>query len=468
LRAFASEGPASVSGGRLYAVNTAAGIAAVILVTFVTIPLFSVRATMIGAVVLLAATAAALAAASRPLGPRVLPVPVLAAAVATTAIVATPDWRPSLFATAVYRYADRYATMSRAEFEAVRNPRTSPVLFDEDGYVARVTVVGPSRDPSLLLDGKGASAGGDVPTETLLAQLPILIHGAPRRVLVIGHGAGVTTRSALVHERIEEVVSIEIEKKVLDCGPLFGSPDEPPDARLRLVENDGRNFLLATSSKFDVICSQPSNPWVSGAAPLFTAEAYRAGFRKLAEGGVFCQWLQTYEMSDPNLRVLVRTFAGEFPHVAMFTSTAAGNVFLIGSAREITLDRRRLDSLGSGHLGVQLRRALIESPAGVLALFCFRDDDLRAFAGMDGPRNTDDTALIEFALPFDLFTNRTDELHATLRRASRGLPALVSWPADIPAEARAMDWANWARSFESAKKPELQREAVAEAERLVR
>ena len=123
--------------------------------------------------------------------------------------------------------------MSRAEFEAVRDPDASPVLFDEDGYVARVTVVGPRDDPSLLLDGKGASAGGDIPTEILLAQLPILLRGAPRRVLVIGHGAGVTTGSALVHDGVEEVVSIELERKVLECAPFFRSPEAPRAIRIR-------------------------------------------------------------------------------------------------------------------------------------------------------------------------------------------------------------------------------------------
>ena len=108
-----------------------------------------------------------------------------------------------------------------------------------------------------------------------------------------------------------------------------------------------------------MICSQPSNPWVSGAAPLFTAEAYRAGAKRLTEGGVFCQWLQTYETSPDNLRVLMRTFAAEFPHVALFASSIKGNVFLVGSRREIKLDRARLGELDSGWVGVQMRRALV-------------------------------------------------------------------------------------------------------------
>jgi spermidine synthase len=464
MRMLGLAGPAGTVGGRIYAVNTAAGIVAVILFTFVLIPSASLRVTMMIAVAVLALAAVLVvlveqASIVRKLGPLAS-----AAAILAAAFLATPAFRPSLFATAVYRYADRYQHLSRAEFEAVRNPGSSPVLYDEDGFVARVTVVGPRSDPSLLLDGKGASAGGDIPTEILLAQLPILLAESPRRVLVIGHGAGVTARSALAHDDVEDVVSIELERKVLECAPFFRAPDAPvaPDPRLRLVENDGRNFLLATRSTFDVICSQPSNPWVSGAAPLFTAEAYRAGARKLAPGGVFCQWLQTYEMSEENLRVLVRTFAREFPHVALFSSSVKGNVFMIGSARDIRLDQRRLESIARGRLGVEMRRARVEAPVHVLALFELRDADLRAFAG-DGVLNTDDNAYIEFALPFDLFTNHVEALHQALNRASRGLPAIVAFPAGTAPEAEAGQWQDWAVGLKSMKRDELSREAWEEA-----
>jgi spermidine synthase len=467
LRALWRDGPPARVGGRIYAINTAAGIVAVILVTFVLIPALSLRVTMMIAVLVLASFGLILAAVER--APLLHKAPAGLAALAIVAAVGwlTPQFRPSLFATAVYRYADRYRSLSRPEFEAIRNPATSPVLFDEDGFVARVTVVGPKNDPSLLLDGKGASAGGDVPTEILLAQLPILAAATPRRALVIGHGAGVTTGSVLLHDGIEEAVSIELERKVLDCAPLFRAPGVPetPDPRLRLVENDGRNYLLAAAARFDVICSQPSNPWVSGAAPLFTAEAYRAGARRLTEGGVFCQWLQTYEMSEENLKVLIRTFAREFPHVALFTSSVPGNVFLLGSAREVRLDRARLEATAQGYIGVEMRRARIEAPAAILALFCLRDADLRAFAG-DGVLNTDDNAFIEFALPFDLFTNRVDVLHSTLRRASRGLPGLVAFRDDVSNDLRAAAWENWGVALRTAGRGQLSREAMDEASRL--
>jgi spermidine synthase len=451
--------------GLIYAVNTAAGILAVALVTFVTIPAVSVRETMAGAVVILAAAGAVIAVAPRGARLRGAPVALLAAATIAAALAATPPWRPSLFATAVYRYADKYRDFSRAEIEAIRSPDASPVLYDQDGFVARVTVVGPKEDPSLLLDGKGASAGGDVPTEILLAQIPMILHEDPRRALVIGQGAGVTTSSVLVHPGVERVVAVELERKVLDCAPFFRPPGALPDPRMTTVENDGRNFLLATGERFDVICSQPSNPWVSGASSLFTAEAYRAGARRLAPRGVFCQWLQTFEMSHENLRVLVRTFADEFRHSALFCSTALGSVFLVGSEREIVFDRRRLALARTGALGVELRRAVVETEGNFLGLFYFRDGDLKAWAG-EGLRNTDDNAFIEFALPFDLFTDRVNELHANLNGASRGITSMVSWDPATPGSERSAEWSEWARVLKTLKRPVLSEEAAAEAARL--
>jgi hypothetical protein len=112
-----------------------------------------------------------------------------------------------------------------------------------------------------------------------------------------------------------------------------------------------------------------------------------------------------------------------------------------------------------------MRRARLEAPVALLGLFCFKDGDLRAYAG-EGRVNTDDNALIEFALPFDLFTNRVSELHASLRRASRGLPSLVAFPEGITPESRAADWENWGISFETSRRMELSREAREEAKRL--
>jgi hypothetical protein len=114
-----------------------------------------------------------------------------------------------------------------------------------------------------------------------------------------------------------------------------------------------------------------------------------------------------------------------------------------------------------------MRRALVESPPMLLGLFCFRDEDLRAFAGT-GVRNTDDNAFIEYAMPFDLFTNRVDEIHGMLKRGSRGLPGLVSWPSGASNDSRASDWASWAVSLNRAARPALAREAAEEAARLAR
>jgi hypothetical protein len=112
-----------------------------------------------------------------------------------------------------------------------------------------------------------------------------------------------------------------------------------------------------------------------------------------------------------------------------------------------------------------MRRAGVEAPAALLALFCFRDSDLRAWAG-EGTHNTDDNAFIEFALPFDLHTDRTVELHGDLKRGSRGLPGLVAFAPDVPAESRARDWDNWGVALRTARRLGLSREALDEAQRL--
>lgn len=422
--------------GSLYAWNTWGGIAGLSVTTFALIPLLSVRMTIAGVscVLSLLAAVAAVAAGSR--AARILLLP--AAAVAAAALVLPPQWRPDLVTTAVYRYAPLYAGLDRDAFRGARGVADLPVLFDEDGLTGRVTVVRSGDGPGLLLDGKGASGGGDVPTEILLAQLPILLHGNPRAVLIIGHGGGVTAASALVHRDIAEVVSVEIEPAVLRAASHFGffTLGRESDPRLRVVRADGRGYLASARRTFDVIASQPSNPWVSGAAALFTREAFERGRGRLAPGGVFCQWLQMYETSWRNLAVLVRTFAAVFPHAALFRSRHPADLLLAGSDGPLRLPVSRLLRFLEGDAGLEMRRATVLGPASFLGLFRMGRDDMASLGAPHRELNTDDNAFIEYALPFDLLTDRSAENGTRLDAGARGLHRILD-ASDLPPVARA-------------------------------
>ena len=83
---------------------------------------------------------------------------------------------------------------------------------------------------------------------------------------------------------------------------------------------DGRNFLTQASDKYDVIVSEPSNPWITGVSNLFTVDYWKLARSRLADDGVFCQWAQLYEMSSKNIKIILRSFAEVFPYTYVFSA----------------------------------------------------------------------------------------------------------------------------------------------------
>ena len=108
---------------------------------------------------------------------------------------------------------------------------------------------------------------------------------------------------------------------------------------------DGRSVLLASDLRYDVIVSEPSNPWIAGVASLFTADFYAAARQRLAPGGVFCQWAQLYELGPARVKMIYRTFAAAFPHVYAFTpGDETTDTILIGSDAPLDRKSTRLNS----------------------------------------------------------------------------------------------------------------------------
>ena len=126
---------------------------------------------------------------------------------------------------------------------------------------------------------------------------------------------GVTLASALTHP-IDEADVLEISPEVVEASRLFARDGRPPldDPRTRLIVADGRTHLALTRRRYDVIVSEPSNPWMAGVAALFTREFFEAARARLAEHGVICQWVNTYDISQKDLASIVATFHGVFPH----------------------------------------------------------------------------------------------------------------------------------------------------------
>ncbi len=321
------------------------------------------------------------------------------------------------------------------------------LVFYKDGLSTTVSVERWGRHYSLKNNGKvEASNGNDMPTQIMVAALPLLLHPKGARgldVAIIGLGSGVTVGAALQFP-VREIDDIELERAVVQASRYFadvnhlryGRPAFPylDTPRLRLINDDGRNYLASTPRRYDLIVGEPSNPWLTGVADLFTADHFRLAKRKLRPGGLYCEWVQLYEMSPQNVKTLYRTFASQFRYVLVFSSEdLSSDTILIGSDSPLPLDLGRLRrGFADPGVAAELERAYVHSPFDVLArvLLSSRQEVLRyaqieerryhgrfhpveastnvgrcappACRRRPAPINTDDNARIELAAPRDL------------------------------------------------------------------
>jgi tetratricopeptide (TPR) repeat protein len=247
---------------------------------------------------------------------------------------------------------------------------------------------------------------GDLPTQVLMGQAPLLLARRADRVLVIGLGSGVSLGSVLTHP-VKEVECVELEDAVVRGSRFFDDVSGAPllDARVRLVVNDARNHLLVTKKTYDVIISEPSNPWVAGAASLFTRDFFELASARLAPDGLFSQWLQLYEMTADDFAAILRGFTGVFPETQVFR--VGTDAILVGSKGGAPI---ALDPILAGFPGpaaADLARIGIHVPGDFLAHQWIGGAELRA-ALRPGPLNTDDNMLIEFTAPLRMLARRVE------------------------------------------------------------
>jgi spermidine synthase len=225
------------------------------------------------------------------------------------------------------------------------------------------------------------------------------------RAAVIGFGSGVTI-GAVTQFPIAHADVVELEPAVVTAGVrYFGPWNHHPetDKRVQIRIGDGRNFLTQASDKYDVIVSEPSNPWITGVSNLFTVDYWKLARSRLTDDGVFCQWAQLYEMSSANVKIILKSFAEVFPYTYVFSAEdLSSDVILVATNHPLALDVGALaHNFENETLRKELKRGGIESAEDIISYLLLTPDEIPAFTA-GSPLNTDDDAIIEFAAPRDL------------------------------------------------------------------
>ena len=343
----------------------------------------------------------------------------MAALLVAVALVsrALPRWERTMMTSGVFINASRILVPPDGKRRRAWLGQRNRIVYYREGAEATVSVRDVGEERLLVINGKtDGSRFGDRRTQLLLAHLPLLMHSTAKDVLMIGLGTGMSAAAAATHEQIENLSVVEISPEVVEASGYFlpendGVLDDP---RVRLIADDARSLLLRSREEYDVILSEPSNPWITGVANLFTHEFFTLAGRRLADGGIMAQWFHTYGMQEEDLRSVLASFAAAFPEVNVWVPQL-GDLLIVGSRTPRAVSLHRLGTLlQSESGGRQLRAIEIESPAAIAGLFLFDDAAIRRFVS-SAPLNTDDHPRVEFNAPRSLYSETTiANLHAAI------------------------------------------------------
>lgn len=389
------------SVGAVYTANTLGSIAGSLAASFLVVPFVGLAATVkIAATINLAVAAVLLV--TTPAGRWTAALP---AAAALAGWLLLPAWDPQVMTSGPFLYGSADVRSARTFDQDLREylRKDSELLAQYWDSYGLVTLHRQQNGIlSMKVNGKTDASTGPTDRANMLfvGDLAMVHHPAPKRALCIGLGGGLTL-AAMAKHPVDRLDCVELSPAVARGAAHFkeaigGVLD---DRRVNLIVGDGRNAILFGRHAYDVIVSQPSNLWVSGMANLFTREFFDESSRRLAPGGIFCQWVHAYYLSPENLRDVFRTFFDVYPHGSVWEVFPGHDYLMLGTREPFRTDIAGLEARLTTtkaleeYVGTEPTRA--PSLIGYLVADAAR---IREASG-PGPRITDDRCFIEYTAP---------------------------------------------------------------------
>ncbi|HMH51853.1 MAG TPA: fused MFS/spermidine synthase [Candidatus Acidoferrum sp.] len=404
--------------GTAYVANTVGTVVGAFVAGFILIPGLGLRSTLVLGVAanLIGGMGVLVTAWSRRRWPLLAP-----ALVALGVILVLPSWPREVFAIGAGFFAPMFANREGL----ARGVASLRLLYYRDGLNTTISV--DEADGYLVYRSNGKTDAStyprDMANQVLLGHVPMFLHPDPREVFVLGLGTGVTA-AAIARHPVARIDIAELEPAAIAAARLFERANRRvlDDPRVRVLVGDGRNRLLGSPNRYDVMVSDASDIWIAGVGALFTREFYQTVADRLKPGGLMVQWLHTNCLAPPEFRLLVATFRAVFPRVAIWSS-GVGDVFLVGSREPVPWVYDRLVNRIEATAGVRhdLQSIGIWHPAAMFAAFVIDDASVAHLVGPRPRVHTDDVPTLEFVTPRSLYVDTNAELEEIFRRI-RGAP----------------------------------------------
>jgi len=405
--------------GQVYAANTLGAIAGVLLAVHLLMPNAGVKMALVAGAALDILLGAWLLRSSGARLQRAEAFAAILAGLLAVSLTARADiLDPRRLSSGVYRYG-------KVPYE------NRPVSFYADGKTASVAVYSaPGGVVTITSNGKPDASIRFDPTlppledeytMSILGALPLLMKPEAKTFANIGFGSGLSAEVVLSHSGPRRLDTIEIEPAMVAGARSFFPRVSRPykDARSHVHIEDAKSFFARQGRRYDVILSEPSNPWVNGVAALFSTEFYRDTKRYLAPGGLFIQWIQNYEFDDRLLGSVLGAMAENFADFEVY-ECSVGDMLIVAVAEGKVPKLGELPSNEPAFLE-QLKRVGITGRENVAArLIGGKRELLPYLAPLSPPVNSDFRPFVQLEATRARFANRT--AFATLQLALTPLP----------------------------------------------
>jgi spermidine synthase len=308
------------------------------------------------------------------------------AVVITLSLWFLPKFQINTMLSGVSIYHGHYLkNIDKKAFDKVNSEQKEKILYHKEGANAIVTVVENKSANAIFLKSNGKVEAGkpidpnlpskaDMVTQVLLGAIPVLLNPDSQKAILIGMGSGVTLKTLSLagsNQSLKQIDVCEIESRIFEAADRYFTNKYPLNPKIKRYVIDARNYiqakkLTATASPYDIIISQPSDPWISGS--LFTYEFWSMSEKIMSENGVFVQWLQLYSMDPAYLNIAIRTFQKVFPETLIFKTANSAELILVGSKSPFSIRMQKIrEILTDKKISLELQRIGVENEADFFA-----------------------------------------------------------------------------------------------------